>query len=80
MEWWKNILPVQGGPSKDEIILDKKYPGEKHNQKTVPGGPDPEKEDKVMLIRRRISRIFFLRKFFDYPVSLNVTPSETLEL
>jgi protoporphyrinogen oxidase len=33
--------------------------------------PDPEETDKVMLKRSRISRIFFLRKFFDYPVSLN---------
>src|SRR5690554_6102265 len=30
-----------------------------------------EKTDKVMLIRNRVSRIYFLRRFFDYPVSLN---------
>src|SRR3990167_6868260 len=35
-------------------------------------GSDPEKADKVMLIRNRLSRIFFLRKFFNYPVSLNM--------
>jgi len=29
-----------------------------------PEGPDPEKEDRVMLRRPRISRIYFLRKFF----------------
>ena len=34
-------------------------------------GPDPERTDKVMLKRNRLSRIFFLRKFFDYPVTLN---------
>jgi len=34
-------------------------------------GIDPEKTDKIMLIRNRLSRIFFLRKFFDYPISLN---------
>ena len=78
MDWWKNILTLQGSPSKDEIILDKKYSGQKHNLKTVPGGPDPEKEDKVMLIRKRISRIFFLRKFFDYPVSLNASTFRNL--
>lgn len=27
--------------------------------------------EKVMLVRRRLSRIFFLGKFFDYPVALN---------
>ncbi|MDO5835734.1 MAG: NAD(P)/FAD-dependent oxidoreductase, partial [Methanobacterium sp.] len=33
--------------------------------------PDPEKTDEVMLKRSRLSRIFYLRKFFDYPLSLN---------
>ncbi len=28
--------------------------------------------DKRMLIRSRLSRIFFLRKFFDYPIKLNL--------
>ena len=28
-------------------------------------------EDRVMLLRSRLSRIFFLRKFFDYPISLS---------
>lgn len=36
-----------------------------------PGGPAPEKEDRTMLLRRRISRIFYLKKFFDYPVTFN---------
>ena len=34
-------------------------------------GPNPENTDKIMLKRNRLSRIFFLRKFFNYPVSLN---------
>ena len=34
------------------------------------GGPDPEKTDKVMLRRRRVSRIYYLHKFFDYPISM----------
>lgn len=33
-------------------------------------GPDPEKENKVMLLRNRVSRIYYLKKFFDYPVSM----------
>ena len=31
---------------------------------------DPERQERVMMRRPRISRIFYLRKFFDYPVSL----------
>ena len=43
-------------------------------------GPDPEKEDKLMLTRRRLSRIFFLRKFFAYPVSLSFETLSNLGL
>jgi len=32
-----------------------------------------EKEDEVMLVRERKSRIYFLRKFFDYPIQLSKT-------
>ena len=31
---------------------------------------DPEQAERVMLLRPRVSRIFYLRKFFDYPISL----------
>jgi protoporphyrinogen oxidase len=33
---------------------------------------NPEKEDRVMLVRNRVSRIFYLRKFFDYPISIKM--------
>lgn len=33
---------------------------------------DAQKQDKVMLVRNRISRILFMRKFFDYPISLTL--------
>jgi protoporphyrinogen oxidase len=33
----------------------------------------PADEDLVMLIRPRKSRIYFLRRFFDYPITLNAT-------
>ena len=36
-----------------------------------PGGPEPEVEDKVMLKRHRVSRIYWNRHFFDYPISLS---------
>jgi len=32
---------------------------------------DPEQAERVMLLRPRVSRIFYLRKFFDYPISLS---------
>jgi protoporphyrinogen oxidase len=68
MEWWRNIMPLQGAPAKDDIQLNRKIPLSKKK-----GAPDPEKEDKVMLFRRRVSRIFFMKKFFDYPISLSLS-------
>ena len=63
MDWWEAILPIQGAPALDDILLDR-------DKELQPEGPDPEKEDRVMLVRDRVSRIFFLRHFFDYPISL----------
>ena len=71
MKWWQNILPIQGSKSKDDILKDINYQNKKTKVKLSSRGPDPEKTDRVMLIRNRLSRIFFLRKFFDYPVTLN---------
>jgi len=62
-DFWEKLMPTQGAPSIDDKILGREKP-------LVKGGPDPETEDKVMLIRRRISRIYYLNKFFDYPISM----------
>ena len=62
-EWWEKMLPTQGSLPYDDIVL-------KREATVVSGGPDPEKSDRVMLRRSRLSRIFFKSKFFDYPISL----------
>ena len=61
--WWEEIMPTQGKPSFDDIILGRK-------KQLKPGGPDPEKTDCVMLVRNRVSRIYYKHKFFDYPVTM----------
>ncbi|MBQ2704896.1 MAG: NAD(P)/FAD-dependent oxidoreductase [Clostridia bacterium] len=62
-EWWEKMLPTQGAMPFDDIALGR-------TSTVADGGPDPEKDDRVMLRRNRLSRIFFNNKFFDYPVSL----------
>jgi protoporphyrinogen oxidase len=66
MDWWEQMMPIQGQPAYDDILLDNR------DKPFVPNGPNPEKEDRVILYRQRVSRIFFLRKFFDYPISLKL--------
>ena len=61
--WWAELMPLQGAPAWDDKLLnaEKDY---------APVGPDPEQTDRVMLIRDRVSRIYFQRHFFDYPISM----------
>jgi protoporphyrinogen oxidase len=73
MNWWLDILPLQGSPSVDDILLSRKIP-----LSDLPDAPDPQKHDEVMLVRHRLSRIFYLGKFFDYPVSLNLDTIKNL--
>lgn len=40
-------------------------------QEILPVLESTTKDEKVFLVRHRLSRILFLRKFFDYPISLN---------
>jgi len=68
---WNELMPTQGAPAKDDILLNNKKP-------FVSNGPDPEREERVMLLRNRVSRIFYLRKFFDYPIS--VTPATFINM
>ncbi|MDE2028776.1 MAG: NAD(P)/FAD-dependent oxidoreductase [Candidatus Omnitrophica bacterium] len=68
LKWWQNILPLE---TTDERRVTINY----QNKTTsfLPTGQiaDPQKTDKVMLVRHRLSRIFFEGKFFEYPVTLN---------
>ena len=70
-EFWQNIMPIQGKPSYDDLIL-------KRDKKLNPNGPNPEKEDNVFLKRNRVSRIYYSKKFFDYPVSLKISTIKNL--
>ncbi len=60
---WTELLPEQGAPAKDDKLLGREKPLRE-------GGPNPEETEEVMLVRDRVSRIIYKRKFFDYPISL----------
>jgi hypothetical protein len=67
MNWWFQFLPVQTSQAAHTLISYHQKTREIHAQETG----DPEKTDLVMLVRQRKSRIYFLRRFFDYPISLS---------
>jgi protoporphyrinogen oxidase len=68
MRWWLRMLPLEGGLNGAEAI---RYHGMERSVDGDPGGPDPAREDRVMLLRPRKSRIYYLRRFFDYPITLS---------
>lgn len=66
IQWWLNIFPLQGALSKDDIKLERQVPVSEDSN-----APNPEKTDRVMLVRNRISRVLYLGHFFEYPISLH---------
>ncbi len=73
MDWWFHMLPIQGAPAADDAAKD-------HAIDVAPGGPDPEKVDAVMLQRPRLSRIFYHRHFFPYPIGITLSVARRLGL
>lgn len=62
---WHEIMPLQSKPSMDDVLLNRKI-------ELDPNGADPETSDVVILKRNRVSRIYFIKKFFDYPISMKM--------
>src|SRR5450432_1482834 len=67
MQWWLQMLPLQASEDSPVAI---KYHQLERQITPSPSGPDPAVTDRVMLLRARKSRIYYLRRFFDYPISL----------
>ena len=68
MAWWCDLMPP-------EATAEKRFEIAYHGQRrSVEGGrgPDPEETDEVMLVRSRKSRIYHLRRFFEYPITLSL--------
>jgi protoporphyrinogen oxidase len=67
MSWWMEMMPVEASATADGQLA---YQGQRRDIPSLSKPPDPQTEDLVMLVRRRKSRIYFLRRFFDYPIHL----------
>src|SRR5271165_3547694 len=68
MEWWLQMLPLQASEHGPVAI---KYHRMEREIAPSASGTDPATADSVMLLRARKSRIYYLRRFFDYPISLS---------
>lgn len=68
MQWWLDLLPL-AQPMEDGTEIH--YQGQQRSMPIGPRAVSSETSDDVMLLRRRKSRIYFLRKFFGYPIAAN---------
>ena len=94
MNWWLQMMPLQ--ESADEVTINYQnktrmvntdHAGRtgdavdpidsSYTTDTIQGKKDP---DKVMLVIQRLTRIYFLRKFFAYPIQLGFDTLKTLGL
>jgi protoporphyrinogen oxidase len=78
MRWWQQILPVAPDQLDADGSLRIGYQQQAHDFTPVPH--KLASADAVMLVRQRLSRIFYRRRFFDYPLKLNATTLQNMGL
>lgn len=74
MDWWRALLPV-AMPNDRHAARELRYQGASVG---APSTTAQESEHDVLLVRNRLSRIYFNKQFFDYPLKLN--PDTLLKL
>jgi protoporphyrinogen oxidase len=78
MRWWQEILPVAEGQTQGSSALRIHYQGQA--RELLPTALAPASSETVMLVRQRLSRIFYRRRFFNYPLTLNASTVRNLGL
>lgn len=74
MHWWQEILPLAQGQHSSALRI--RHQGDMRD--LVPEVRAPASPEAVMLLRQRLSRIFYRRRFFDYPLTLNAATIRNL--
>jgi protoporphyrinogen oxidase len=69
MEWWLEQMPIEAGADNSAAISYQNQTRTTLGLGATAAGTAAE-QDLVMLVRPRKSRIYFLRSFFDYPITL----------
>ena len=77
MNWWLEHLPLEDASGWKQPIT---YHNMQRDMKDFQGSQRPENNEQVMLVRPRKSRIYYLRRLFDYPIRLSVQTLSNLGL
>ncbi|CAL1520139.1 NAD(P)/FAD-dependent oxidoreductase [Chitinophaga sp. MM2321] len=74
MDWWMNMMPLDKEAAEIFTISYQKKTREVKSSRTNHTNTDTlvaPSPDLVMLVRKRLSRIYFLHQFFTYPIQLS---------
>lgn len=66
MDWWQEILPIYSEESSVNIAYQNQS-----KKIQIENKKSTIDKDNILLVRKRKSRIFFNKKFYDYPISLS---------
>jgi protoporphyrinogen oxidase len=78
MQWWLDLMPIADEGAGHAVIS---YQNRHRSLKALHVHTEPEADlELVMLVRPRRSRIYFLRRFFDYPITLTADTLSKLGL
>jgi len=86
MDWWTSLMPIETEEGQEEFAI--RYQNQqrtvglagRNNGRSRSGVGVAEDPDCVLLVRPRKSRIYFMRSFFDYPLSLSADTLKRLGL
>jgi|tagenome__1003787_1003787.scaffolds.fasta_scaffold20948117_2 protoporphyrinogen oxidase len=86
MDWWTSLLPIESEQGQEEFAI--RYQNQQRtvsmaarkNNRSRGGISIADDPDCVLLVRPRKSRIYFMRSFFDYPLSLSADTLKRLGL
>lgn len=77
MDWWMTMMPVQAQPGETPTIS---YHNAQRSITPATATTDVDSEQNVLITLQRQTRIYYLRKFFDYPISLKLQTFTNLGL
>jgi hypothetical protein len=72
MNWWREILPIAADQAEVSIAYRGRERKVGADDTAIPA------DGRALLVRKRLSRIYFLRRYFDYPITLNATTLRNL--
>ena len=72
MDWWQNILPISA-PDDEPFKI-----AYQNKQRLVSANGAAADDENVMLVRSRLSRIYYEGKFYSYPIKADVSTALNL--